>query len=98
MSGPDEELDWDAVSFVLSSETRARLLLELRDAEQTPSQLAENLGKHRSHVSRGLTELGDEDMVECLTPDQTKGRIYAITDKGDRVLRKVHEMTGDDSG
>lgn len=91
----DDEVEWDDVSFGLASETRFLIMLELRQQERTPTQLAERTEKNPSHVSRGLSELADRDLVRCLTPDASKGRIYALTSKGERVLDEVKRLVSD---
>jgi len=89
----DENPDWNRVSYVLSSEMRLRLLTQLSKGEATPGHLATMLDKNSSHVSRGLSEVSEQDLVVCLTPGETKGRIYSITDQGFGILDQINSMT-----
>ena len=87
-------MDWEVISFVLSSDLRFKVLLHLNAREATPSQLAGALGSPISHVSKALHELTDHELVKCLTPTRKKTRFYGITDSGKSVLTEVHRVTG----
>jgi DNA-binding transcriptional ArsR family regulator len=84
--------DWDKVGFVLASEIRLRILKDLDGGQRVPRDLADALGKNLSHVSRSLHELENQRLVECLTPDRHKGRLYGITRNGKDVLAAIAEM------
>jgi DNA-binding MarR family transcriptional regulator len=57
-----------------------------------PASVAKSNELHVSHVSRALRELEKKNLVECMTPDATKNRIYQITEKGATILKKLDEM------
>ncbi len=87
-------MDWEVISFVLSSDLRFKVLLRLSAGETTPSELAGTLGSPISHVSKALRELTDRELVKCLTPTRRRTRFYGITDAGKSVLSEVHRITG----
>ena len=86
-------LDWETVSFVLSSELRFKILLELSKSKHTPKQLSIFLSKPISHVSKSLKELKTKGLIECLTPSRKKARLYSITELGSQVLREINKLT-----
>lgn len=82
--------DWDVVSFVIRSEYRKNVLLHLASQKDIPSNIAEEIGYHQSHVSTTLGELRERDLVERLV-ESPKGRIYALTEKGEKVVAEIKE-------
>jgi len=57
--------------------------------QKTPTQIAEETKLAISHVSRTLSEFKDKGIVECLTPDEKIGKLYALTKKGSKVLKSL---------
>jgi predicted transcriptional regulator len=80
----------DSIDFVISSETRLRILAFLSRGSSTPTQLARAIEKHLSHISRALAELERKQLVACQNPQYSKPRVYALTSQGDRVLTEIH--------
>ena len=84
--------DWDTVSYVIRSQYRVDVLERLSEGPATPSRIARDKDIAIAHVSRALGGLreDDRDMVELLvSEDQKKGRVYGITDKGERVWERL---------
>ncbi len=79
---------WDLLSFVLRSKQRQQILLKLKQPK-IPTQIAKETGLAVSHVSRTLKEFVEKGLVECKTPNEKVGKIYALTEKGKRVLEKI---------
>ncbi len=86
--------DWDLISFVKSSDKRLRILSLLKNSVFTPSDISTNLSIPISHVSSTLSELMENRIVICLTPERRKTKLFKITDKGLKVLSKIDEITG----
>ena len=86
--------DWDLISFVKSSDKRLRILSLLKNSVFTPSDLSTNLSIPISHVSSTLSELMENKIVICLTPDRRKTKLFIITEKGIKVLSKIDEISG----
>ena len=59
------------------------------DKPLTPTQLSEKIKTHRSTTSRTLLELEEKGLVKCITPDETMGRFYEITNQGKKVLKEI---------
>lgn len=84
--------DWDKISFVVASQPRLKVFLELLESEKTPSNLAEELEIPISHVSKALKELKEEGIVECLTPDRKKMKFYRATERGRELKVQIKKV------
>ena len=83
-------VDWDDISYVVSSRYRVAVLKRLADGPALPSRIAEEVDCPIAHVSRALQQLRDRSMVELLvSEDQKKGRVYGITEHGEEVWEKI---------
>ncbi len=82
------DVDWDKLSFVKRSEQRLDVLSGL-EGPSMPSELAEELGMHQSHVSRALSELEEKDLVKILNPDAHRGRLYRRTEEAEKILERI---------
>lgn len=85
--------DWNLVSFVMASEPRFLILLNLREKVCTPTELTNEMEVPKSRTSTVLKELEEKELVKCLTPKRRKAKLYSITDRGEKVLQKIHEIT-----
>ena len=85
----DEELD--KYGFVTSSSRRRAVVDGLRNDPGTPKEIADRTGISLSHVSNILSELADEEIVLCVNPDRKRGRVYRLTETGNRVAKKLFE-------
>lgn len=79
----------DSFDFVLSSETRLKILAFLSRNSGTPTQLAKSIRKHLSHISRALRELERKELVSCSNPRNSKPRVYSLTFEGVRLVREI---------
>ena len=84
---------YDDLSFVLASSYRTEILKSLLENVGTPSTISKDIGKSITHVSRCLKDLRDKNLVECLTPEKRKGKIYKITNKGVDAISSILEIT-----
>ena len=82
-------MGWDKVGFVKASKIREQVLRQLSTKELTPKDIAKSIGAHFPQVSLALKELNSEGLIECLTNERKKGKIYGITSKGQDVLKKL---------
>jgi DNA-binding transcriptional ArsR family regulator len=80
----------ESLNFVLSSETRLKILSFLSNSSGTPTELAKRIEKHLSHISRALRELESKDLVSCANPKRSKPREYRLTPEGDKLLREIY--------
>jgi len=81
--------DWNILGFVIASEYRKSILLALKDKPRTPKELTKITGFHFSHVSSNLKNLQKVDLVECLNPRATKGRLFKLSKKGEILIKSI---------
>ena len=54
-----------------------------------PTQIARNSDIRPYHISKVLAELKAHELVECINPEVRKGRLYRLTDYGDKVVKNL---------
>jgi len=86
-------MSWRDVSFILRSGKRKMIIL-LLETPRTPTQLSKLMKASLPNVSLKLGDLVRRGLVECLNPRESKGRIYRLTERGERVLRMIKRMEG----
>ena len=80
-------IDDDLLGYLKASTYRLQILKILHNLNYaTPSDILKQLEVNFPQISRTLSELEEVELMECTTPDRTKGRIYRITDKGLKIL------------
>lgn len=84
-------MDWKTVSFVLSGRKRKGLLLAL-DRPRTPTEISKIVDVGVTNLWTKLKALEEKGLVECVTPEAKKGRIYKLTAKGEVVRKEVEKM------
>lgn len=82
---------WDELGYINASTYRKKIILALAKKPQTPKQLSDGINIKISHVSRGLKELVDKELVICQTPDLKRGKIYSLTAKSKSLLKSLKE-------
>lgn len=82
---------WELISFA-SGKTRKLCLELLINGPKKPIVIVKKSNIHMSHISRALRELEEKGLIECLTPNLTKNRIYGITQMGKEVFNKIKEI------
>lgn len=86
-------VDWDAVGYVIASKYRIAVVETLASNPETPTAIAEETDLGITHISRALRRLEERDVIELIVPeDQQKGRLYDLTEKGERVEQQLEEV------
>lgn len=86
----DTDIDFDAISFAISSTYRKRALTALADHPQTPSDIADD---DIAHISRALGQLRERGYVDLLVSEDTrKGRLYGLTDDGQTLVEDARAL------
>lgn len=80
---------WDTIGWVISSEPRRIVLEATSEGPITPKEISEKKEVRMEYVSRSLSNLVDKNLVECLNPDAHKGRLYTITNDGEKILSSI---------
>lgn len=91
MSNNDNNL-YELVSLVERGSNRKKILEILNgDDVYMPSELAEEADIYRQNVSRVISVLEENDLINCLVPNAQKHRYYEITEQGKEVLKVVKD-------
>ena len=80
---------WEDVGFLKASKNRLKIFQELSKGERTPKELQVALNLHFSQISMILKELVDRELVICRNVDFRKGKIYALSEKGEEIKKSV---------
>ena len=85
--------DWELISFIKASEIRLSILESLNERVQTPTELKEQFKVPISRVSSILKELSEKDLIENLTPDRRKSKMFSLTKKGKTILLEIKKVS-----
>lgn len=77
------------ISYVEISKYRTKVMKALEGNVKIPSVIAKDSGIRTNHISKVLRELKEHELVECINPDVRKGRLYRLTDKGEKVTENL---------
>jgi predicted transcriptional regulator len=84
--------NWEELSKILRSKNNILILDSLCFSEFTPTKLAHKNKIHKSVVSKSLKTLLNTKTISCLTPNESKGKLYQITPKGKKIIEKIKEI------
>ena len=77
------------LGYIKASSYRSKIIKSLEGKKLTPMELAKDTNIPLSHVSNTLAELLEKDLVDCLTPELKKGRLYDLTKEGRSILKNL---------
>lgn len=80
---------WELVAKVHSSNYRSTILKLLENKVMTPTQIMKETKTKISHVSRTLKQLEEINVIECLTPNVRKSKMFSITKLGKEVIKEL---------
>lgn len=90
MSVGEPTVQWDEVSYVISSGYRTAVLERLSEGPATPSRIAADSDNALAHTSRALQELRERSLVELLVSEERKkGRVYGITEEAESLWEMI---------
>ncbi|WP_407379686.1 MarR family transcriptional regulator [Methanobrevibacter sp.] len=76
----------ELVAYVRASNRRMDIIKFLSYDLKTPKEIGNELNIRTNHISNLLADLRKRDLVVCVTPNVHKGRLYKLTDNGNKVL------------
>tara|TARA_Y100000310_G_C20681379_1_gene816145 strand:+ start:3128 stop:3394 length:267 start_codon:yes stop_codon:yes gene_type:complete len=79
-------------AFILRAKNRKLILEKLNNGEKTQAQLYNETNMYRTHVRRTLLELQEKRLVKCLNPKDRIYKIYVLTEKGKKVIKKLNYL------
>ena len=92
------DVDWDVAGKLAASQHRLTIALAIQtNTPATPTRLTQDTGLDKSRVSTVLGELVEWGVVECLNPGARKGKLFALTDRGEGVVGVAVEATNSDT-
>ena len=75
--------------YIKKSKYRMKVIKSLENDAKIPSVLAEETDIYKNHISNTLKQLKDKNLVECSNPEVRKGRLYRLTDDGEKILDDI---------
>ena len=82
-------MNWDLVGYLKSSDYRLICICSLSSGPKTPSDIVDEEDIRPEYVSRALSNLRDKNLVNCMTPNRKKGRIYRLTQEGKSIIEEM---------
>jgi predicted transcriptional regulator len=83
-------MNWDLLSFILSSDKREKVLNALKNPN-TPTRISRETGISKAHTTRILKKFEAMGIVECKTPEKRKGKVYTLSAEGKKIRDKMLE-------
>lgn len=80
---------FDAYSSIISSEAKISIILALDKKILTPKRISQLTNKRINHISTYLTQLKKNNIVICLNEEMKKGRLYKLTELGNKVVGEL---------
>ena len=77
------------ISYVQISSYRTKVMKSLDDEVKIPSQIAKDSDILQNHISAVLKQLKEHELVECINPEVRKGRLYRLTNKGEKIIKNI---------
>ena len=89
-----EEIDWERLGHVRRSKNRQKILGILQESRPplTPKDISERMERDIRNVSKAILQLLDKELVECVTPEAKKTRMYKITKDGKHIFEMVQDI------
>ena len=77
------------IDYVKNSQYRIKVMKSLDGEVKIPSKIANDAEIFQNHISNTLIQLKEHGLVECINPEVKKGRLYRLTDKGEKIVNKL---------
>ena len=77
------------IEYIEKSKYRSKVLKTLANNAKMPSEISKDTDIVQNHISNTLRQLKDHDLVECINPEVRKGRLYRLTDNGEKIIDKI---------
>jgi len=85
-----EAKEYELLAWVKASDHRQEILSTLAERPENTTHFKEEWGVSTADVPRRyLKELQQRGLVECLTPQKTRYRLYGLTDWGEDMAEKL---------
>lgn len=85
-----------AISLVKASKYRQQIVVMLHNTIFTPAEIQQKLDIRINHVSLYLKELKEANIVVCLNEETKKGRLYTLSDLGEKLYGYITSSNNHD--
>lgn len=82
----ENPMNWNIHSKIIASKYKQKILTILESGPKTPLMISELLKISSTYTSTTLTELTALKLIDCLTPDRRKGKLFGLTAEGKSYL------------
>ena len=90
-SSYDEDTILKSLAYVSVSNYRVKVMNVLYGNDVLmPKQIAEHSDIRSNHISKVLSELKNENIVECINPESRKGKLYKLTPLGVQIYNRLN--------
>lgn len=79
----------EEINYVKNSAYRTRVMKSLDGKTKIPSEIAKDANIIQNHISTTLRQLKEHELVECINLEVKKGRLYRLTDNGNKVIKEL---------
>lgn len=79
----------EEIKYIRRSKYRKNVMKSLEKYPKMPSEIARDCEIANNHISHTLKQLKELGVVKCLNPEVRKGRVYLLTEKGEKVVKKL---------
>lgn len=76
-------------NYVKKSKYRTNVIKALNERPKIPSEISNDTDIYQNHISATLRQLREHDIVECINPEVRKGRVYRLTDLGEKIAKTL---------
>ena len=78
-----------SLGYVMAGKYRKAVLIALQTGALSPTEITRQTNCYQSRISQALTDLASRDLVVCVNPDDRKGKLYRLTQDGERVYSQI---------
>lgn len=76
-------------AYVKISSYRKKAVQSLKNDVKMPTEISEDTGIRKNHISKVLHELKDCGVAECINEEVCRGRLYRLTKTGEQIAEKL---------
>ena len=77
------------IDYVKNSQYRMKVIKSLEGNVKIPSEIANDAEIFQNHISNTLRQLKEHKLIECINPEVRKGRLYRLTDRGEKIVNNI---------
>lgn len=85
-------MDWGKYGHVIASEYRKKIIMSLAKGPKTPKQISDDTELYLSHVSHVIKDLVKIGVIECLTPNLRRGKVFSLSEEGKEIADQLKKL------